>query len=140
MTVSSYTMGPGTLTVGETGSEKDFSCQLITATLTPDKDEEDDMKTLCGGTVPGAVVYTWTLEGEMIQDTLIGTSSLIKWTWDQKGVTVPFTFEPATGTGLASITGNLVIDPLPLGGDVGSKPTSEFEFKVVGDPVWGDQA
>lgn len=139
MAVTSWTMGPGNLQIGPMGTEKDFSCQIISATLTPDKDEEDDLRTLCGDVVPGAVVYTWTLEGEMVQDALVSASSLIKWTWDHKGEQMDFTFEPVEGDGLASITGTLVVDPLPLGGEVGQKPTAEFEFKVIGDPNWSDQ-
>lgn len=139
MAVTSYTMGPGTLTIGPVGTLKDFSCQIIKATLVPDKDEEDDVKTLCGDTVSGAVTYRWALEGEMVQDSLIGASSLIKWTWDNKGAEMDFVFEPTTGTGQASITGKLIVDPLPIGGEVGQKPTAEFEFKVVGQPMWGSQ-
>lgn len=138
MAVTSYTLGPGRLLIGPTGTEKDFSCQITGAALVPDKDKEDSVKTLCGDTVAGAVTYTWALEGELVQDELTA-SSLLKWCKDNAGTEQPFIYEPKIGTGLMSAVGTLVVDPLQVGGDeVGQKPTSEFEFEVL-DWDWEDQ-
>jgi hypothetical protein len=46
---------------------------------------------------------------------------------------VPFTFAPFGDAG-RSITGELVVDPLDVGGDVGKKNTSDLKWACLGEP------
>jgi hypothetical protein len=58
-------LGPGTITLGETGTEVDFSCQVIGCRLTSDVTAEDDVATMCGDTVGGDRVYDFTISGSL---------------------------------------------------------------------------
>jgi hypothetical protein len=61
---------------------------------------------------------------------------VVAYTWANKGKSVPFTFTPNTDAG-ATVTGNIVIDPLDVGSDdeYGSVMDSDFEWACVGEPV-----
>lgn len=128
-------LGPGTLTFGPTGTPMDASCQLANGVVEWDKDADDDIKTLCGDTVAGAVTYSATLSGTFLQD-LTEDDGLVAYTWDNKGNTVPFTFVPNTAAG-ATVTGDVVVDPLAVGSteDMGAVMTSDFEWACVGEPT-----
>src|SRR5699024_2082901 len=89
---STYVMGPGTLTFGETGSEQEVSCQITTGTVTWDTDQEDDTPVLCGDVEPGAVTFTAALEATLYQD--ISAEGVVEWSWSNKGSTVPVEFVP----------------------------------------------
>ncbi len=132
MPVKSYKMGPGTLTLGPVGTALDISCQITNAVLEPEFDADDDLPTLCGDTLPGEQKTSWKLSGTAIQD--LADGGVIDWTWTNAGSTQPFTFTPSTAAA-TSFTGSIVVRPLAVGGDVKTRPTSDFEFPVVGDPV-----
>ncbi|MBF6085297.1 hypothetical protein IU485_28410 [Nocardia cyriacigeorgica] len=133
MPVRSYKMGPGTLQLGETGTQIDISCQITSARLTPDKDEDDALNTLCGDTVPGEVTYAWTLNATIVQD--LAADGINAWSLTHAGEQVPFTFTPNTALG-ATASGTLTVDPLAIGGDVKTRPTADVEWSVVGQPVY----
>lgn len=127
-------LGPGTITVGETGSEVDFSCQITGAVVAWDVNADDDVPTLCGDVVPGDRTYTSTLSGTLYQD-LADAAGIVAFSWANRGLTVPFTFTPHTDTG-TSVAGMLTIDPLDVGGDTApEKMTSDFEWAIVGQPT-----
>lgn len=131
-------LGPGTLTIGATGTTIDMSCLIESATLAWSVDTEDDLNVLCGDTVPGARTYTASLSGTALQD-LTENEGLVAFTWANKGSAQPFTFTPNDDAG-ATVTGTLVVDPLDVGGDTyGSVMTADFEWACVGEPVlaWG---
>lgn len=130
-------LGPGTLTFGEVGTLHDVSCLVNGVTLTPSKDAEDPVVKLCGRTRAGDVTYTWALSGNMDLD-IADQAGFLHLTVTAPGTQLPFTFIPAADG--PTISGEVTIDPLPIGGDEGGKLiTADFEFDVVGDPVftWG---
>lgn len=137
MTVNSTKLGPGTLVLGETGMGQDASCQLTGAVVEWDKDKADDTRVLCGDVVAGGTTYTAKLSGTFLQD-LSESDGLVAYTWANRGETVVFVFVPSTAAG-ATVTGELVIDPLAVGGtdDYGSTLTSDFEWDCVGEPELG---
>jgi len=127
------TLGPGSLKIGEVGSELDMSCNLTNASVTWEVDAEDPTPTLCGGTVGGARNYTATLAGTMFQD--IEADGVIDYTWKNKGVEAPFKFVPDEA-GAALIEGRVTIDPITIGGDARTRPTSDIEWTCVGEPTF----
>ena len=135
MTAVSTKLGPGTLTLGETGTEQDASCQLTGAVVAWDKDKADDITVLCGDVVGGGTTYTAKLSGTFLQD-LTADDGIVAFTWANKGVQVPFTFTPNTEAG-ATVAGNLIVDPIDVGStdDYGSTMTSDFEWDCVGEPT-----
>ena len=134
MPVSTEVLGPGTLTIGATGTEVDASCLVNNCKITVTKDAADSTLKLCGDEAPGAVTYTFALTGNVDQD-LATTTGLHALSWNSAGTAQTFTFTPSTAVG-ASATGSLTIDPLEFGGDeMGADMTSDFEWTCTGKPV-----
>lgn len=135
MTAYSTRLGPGEFTFGPTATPIDASCQLANAVLAWDKDADDDIRTLCGDTVAGAVTYSASLSGTLLQD-LTEADGVVAYTWAHKGEAVDFTFTPNTDAG-ATVTGKIVIDPLDVGSDddYGAIMQSDFEWACVGEPT-----
>jgi hypothetical protein len=128
-----WPLGPGTLTIGETGAVVDASCQMINAQIEWDKDKDDDTTVLCGDVVPGSTTYTATLTGSVFQD-VANASGLLAYSWTKKGQPVPFTFTPNTAAGTAA-KGTLILDPITFGGDEPkAKMQSDFTWDCVGEP------
>lgn len=130
----SYKLGPGSLVVGETGTPMEFSCQITAITLEFDVNADDDVPTLCGGTLTGDETETANLTGTAIQD--LSGGGVVEYSWDNAGQVLPFTFIPNTELG-REITGELKMRRLNVGGDVKTSPTSDFEWPCVGIPVLG---
>jgi len=142
-TVDYYTVSPGTLTIGATTLLTDFSSQVTSCKLTPSVDNGDPINVLSGEQVPGDRTESFTLDGTFLQDfgkAGSGTNtSKTEWLFTHRGQTMPFVFTPTTSRG-RQITGNLVVEAVDIGGDVQTKPTSDFSFIVVGAPALADVA
>lgn len=129
-------LGPGTLTIGATGTEVDASCLVNNAKITSEKEQADSTTKLCGTVKQGSITYTWTLEGNVDTDPA-ETTGLFQLCMDNKGTEQAFTFVPNTEDGTAA-TGTLIVDPLDFGADnYGDDMTSDFSFAIVGEPVYG---
>lgn len=126
-------LGPGSLTVGAVGAPLDFSGRCTSAKVTWKVDTSDDVPVLSGSTIAGDRTYTATLEATVYQDDLYpGPGGLVDYSWANKGAQVPFTYTPYTGG--RAITGELIVDPLDVGGDVQKKNTSDLKWGCVGEP------
>lgn len=129
-----HKLGPGTITIGETGTTVDFSCQVTAAHIDWEADEGDDVTVLCGDVVPGARTYSATFAGTLLQD--LDAAGIVAYSWEHRGETVPFSFTPSTAAA-AKVEGALILDPLSVGGDeAGQNMTSDFEWKVAGEPTF----
>lgn len=126
-----YTVGPGSLTFGETGDDLDLSCQVSSAEISWDSDSEDDTYVLCGDVIPGESKFTATLTATILQD--ITTGGAIDYSWKHKGEQVKFVYVPNKKE-TATITGMCVIQPLGVGGEVKARPTTDLEWPCVGEP------
>jgi hypothetical protein len=124
-------MGPGVLTVGSAGSPVDMSSRCTSVKVTWKVNAEDDTPTLDGGVESGDRTYTATLEATIYQDDL-RDGEVARFTWEQKGTAQPATFTPFTGG--TSITGEVIVDPLDIGGDVAKKNTSDIKWAFIGEP------
>jgi hypothetical protein len=130
------TLGPGTLTIGETGAEIDVSCLVNNLVIVTSKDVTDPTYKLCGTVRPGKTTYTYELDGNL--DTDIGTASgLFALTQTAPGSEQAFTFTPSTEAGTTA-TGTVVIDPMDFGttDDYGSNLTSDIAWSLVGVPTY----
>lgn len=134
-TVQNGKLGPGTLTIGATGSAIDVSCLLNNAVIAADKDQADDTTKLCGSVRPGSVTYTFTLSGNVDTD-VADAAGLFALSQTAAGTQVPFEFTPSTAEGTTA-AGTLVIDPLDFGADeMGADLASDFEWALVGKPTY----
>ena len=95
----------------------------------------DPTDVLSGEQLPGDRTTTWTLNGNFLQD--ISENGISTYTLEQAGTTVPFTYIP-NDIEARSISGNVIIDPTEIGGDVKTRANADFEFGCVGTPVLGD--
>lgn len=134
-------LGPGELTIGATGTEIDISCLINNATIAATKDQGDSTTKLCGTVKPGATNYTYALSGNIDTDVALA-SGIFALSQSNPGTVQPFVFTPnsdftAPATAGTTATGTLVLDPLDFGGDtMGETMTSDFEFSLVGAPVY----
>lgn len=133
MAVNIITVGPGTLTVGAAGALTVFSSQVTSCKLVPSVDQGDSIRVLSGEQVAGERTESWTLEGSLLQD-FGSAGSRTEWLFTNRGTTQVFEFVPATAAG-KKITGSLVVEAIEIGGDVDAKPTSDFTWVLVGNPV-----
>lgn len=128
-------LGPGTLTIGATGTPIDVSCLVNNASVTSEKDQGDATTKLCGTTRQGSISYTFTLSGNMDVDAGVD-SGLFALSQEAKGTEQDFSFTPSTEMGTTA-SGTLIIDPLDFGADeYGGDLASDFEFAIVGEPLY----
>lgn len=126
-----HSTGPGTLTFGADTAKVDFSGQVSSVKIAPDSDEDDAIDVLSGAQVPGAIRFSSTLEATFLQD--FDARGCIAYSWENAGETVDFEFIPATAHG-ARFTGQVVVQPMEVGGDVRKKNTSDIKWQTVGLP------
>lgn len=122
------TLGPGSLTIGETSGAKDFSADVTNVTLTPDTSTDDAINYLDGSSEAGAQTTTWTLEGTIKED--YSTDGIQAWCLTNAGKEMPFTFIPSN-SGTLQITGKLTVAPVAFGGDVKAKNDIDFSFAAT---------
>lgn len=133
-TPSYLTLGPGTLTFGDTGAATEISDYVKAVKVTPSVNTEDSSLVLSGRVIPGDRRYSYVLAFTTYQTVQKG--GLIDWSYQNAGKELKFEFKPRDKSSAASIKGTVVVDPIELGGDVGTKPTSDVEFAIVGSPVF----
>lgn len=137
MAVTAHKLGPGTLTFGETGTLREFQSQITNARWTPSVDQEDPIPVLSGEEIADDPDFTSVVAGTFLQE--YGSEALVKWCYDNKGTVLPFVFKPRDDSAL-SINGQCQILPVEVGGDVKTRNTTDFEFPVIGEPVFDDTA
>ena len=126
-------LGPGTLTLGETGAELDLSCNASEVEFAPDKEQDDPVPVLCGREVASPATYTATLSGTLLLD-LSDPDSIFYYANEHKGEEVLVTFVPNNDAG-ATISGTVTLDPLGISGDVRGNVESEFEWTFTEWPT-----
>jgi len=141
MPTVAHRLGPGSLMIGATGTEKEFAVQTTKTTLTPSVDSEDDINTLDGGTLGGDETETWELTGTIHQS--YDANSLLKYCFDNRysktKQALPFKFVPLD-EGTQEWSGVIKLRALDIGGDVKKQNTSDFSFPLVGEPTLGTHA
>lgn len=136
MAIKQTKIGPGTLTIGAELDLTNFESQARAVRLVPSVDTEDPFYVLSGEQAEGDRTESWALSGTFVQDFGQAESST-EWLFEHRGERHPFTFIPSTATG-RQVTGELVVEAIEIGGDAMTKPTSDFEFVVIGEPTVGD--
>jgi hypothetical protein len=110
--------GPGTLKIGETGTEIDVSCQVNNLVLTQAPNRGDSKVMLCGTTKAGSVTYDKTLEGNLDLDLDAGAEGLFYLSQQYPGSEQSFAFTPNTAGG-DTAAGTLILDPMDFGSTEG---------------------
>lgn len=136
MAINTTTVGAGTLTVGAVAELTNFSGQVTSVRVIPSVDYGDQLRALSGEVVAGDRTESWTIEGTILQD-LGATESTTEWLFEHRGESHVFEFVPNTAKG-KKVVGTVTVEAIEVGGDVGTKPTSDFAWTLVGDPVITD--
>jgi hypothetical protein len=134
MPPKSTVLGPGSLTIGEPGSEKEWGAEVTACTLTPSYTTGDAPPTLDGGELAGDDTETWALSGSVFQS--YDLDSLHDWCFEHRKEQQPFVFVPNTDHA-RSYSGVIKIRALSVGGDVKTRNRSDFEFPLIGEPTAG---
>jgi len=137
MTITESRLKEGVLKLGTAPDELDISCQITNARITASySDDGDAVETLCGDKLAaGEKADGYTLAGTFIQDWTATADSIIWYLWDHNLEEVAFTYTPNPAGD--SLTGMLRLK-LPaefLGGDVGVRITSDFEWTITTEPT-----
>lgn len=122
------TLGPGSLKIGATGSEQDFSADVTNTALEPSTDTEDPDNFLDGHSEGGSQTESWTLTGSVKED--FSMEGLQVWCNQHSGEELPFVFVPNT-SGSVQWSGNVTIASIQIGGDVKSKNANDFSFAAT---------
>lgn len=131
LTPISQNLGPGSLKFGSAGSEREFAANTTKTEFKPEYKTEDAVPLLSGDSYVPEGEWGGSLEGEFYQE--FSMTSLVAWTYENAGKTLPFTFRPRTDAALA-FRGQCVISPVSVGGDAGKSNTASFSFALVGKP------
>lgn len=123
------TLGPGSLKIGDTDNEQDFSADVTNTALEPSTDTEDPDNFLDGHSEGGSQTESWTLTGSVKED--FSMEGLQVWCTRHSGEELPFTFIPNT-SGTVQWKGKVTIASIQIGGDVKSKNANDFSFAVTG--------
>jgi hypothetical protein len=130
MPVKSDKLGPGTLSIGATGTEEQWAAQLTACSVEPSTDTEDSIPVLSGEEIGGEDTDSAELSGTILQS--YDAQSLLLWAHTHKGQELPFTFTP-NNDGALQVTGIVKVRRVRIGGDVKTRNTSDFTFPIVGD-------
>ena len=122
------TLGPGSLKIGGTGSERDFSADVTNTALEPSTDTEDPDNFLDGHSEGGSQTESWTLTGSVKED--FSMDGLQVWCNQNSGKELPFTFIP-NKSGTVQWKGKVTIASIQIGGDVKSKNANDFSFAAT---------
>lgn len=135
MAIKKQKLGPGTLTIGETGSGQEMAKQSTSVAIEPSYSDGDRQIVLSGDVDQEAAEWEGTLTATFFQD--YAADGLLAWTWEHDGETLPFTFAPNTAAGF-EVSGEVVIRPATIGGDVDTENTSEVEWSLPKRPAIGE--
>lgn len=132
-------LGPGTLTIGASGAgQLNASAQVRSARVVPTENvTKTEAKPVLSGEKLAAsetADYTFTLVVTFIQDPSL--NGIIDYSYDNMGVTKPFSFKPSNAAA-HKVEGNLRVIPIEFGGDVvDPSPESQTTFAIIGTPVF----
>ena len=135
MAIKKQKLGPGTLTIGETGSGQEMAKQSTAVAIEPSYSDGDRQIVLSGDVDQEAAEWEGTLTATFFQD--YAADGLLAWTWEHDGETLPFTFTPNSAAGF-EVSGEVVIRPATIGGDVDTENTSEVEWSLPKRPAIGE--
>ena len=135
MAIKKQKLGPGTLTIGETGSGQEMAKQSTAVAIEPSYSDGDRQIVLSGDVDQEAAEWEGTLTATFFQD--YEANGLLAWTWEHDGETLPFTFVPNSAAGF-EVSGDVVIRPATIGGDVDTENTSEVEWSLPKRPSIGE--
>lgn len=138
MTIQSFKVIDGTMSLGTDPSDLVVSSQVLSAACIPSEKvkEVDAEPVLSGEELEGtsSASLTYRLKGKFLQD---GTAAgVVAYTWTNAGDEVAFVLTPNDADS-PTITGVVRLVPLQIGGDVSKadRAKSDFDWQIIGTPT-----
>jgi hypothetical protein len=120
----------GTLTLG-TSPAVPFACQATNVRLVPSANETgDEVETLCGDKIGAETKTSWTLAGTSIQD-FTDADGFVLYCFEHDLEIVAYSWTPNPEG--PTWSGTVEIRALEMGGDVNSRLTTDWEWKIKED-------
>lgn len=137
MTVHTYTMGPGDLTLGVGATSYASQVRACEVRVTENVTSTDAVPMLSGEEMgaESEATYSYVLVVDF-QGDLDNPAGVVDYSWDNAGQLVPFSFEPNTALG-RTVDGELTVVPLNIGGTAKAKPNTEVTWRIDGTPTLG---
>lgn len=134
MATDSYTVGPGTFTIGAADLAVQAQVTSLEVSWAESVTTGEDLQFLDGTSLAGeeSATYRASIAGNVVQG--LGSGGFVAYCWAHKGEEVEFTFAPSTAEDM-QVTGICRVVPITIGGAAKSRPRSDFTFAVIGDPV-----
>ena len=129
MAVQAMKLGDGSLEFTLNEAKMSFSGQSTKTLYSPEYKVEDPTDVLNGEQYQEPGKLSGKISGELLQD--YGTNSLLVWCHEHAGEIAQFEFVPNTA-GALQISGECMITPVDVGGDVAKTNSASYEFPVVG--------
>lgn len=139
MAIKSRKLGPGSLLLGSGALQVNAQLSACKISWEENVESGDSIKVLSMEVLEGdeSTTYTAKLEGTFLQD-YGDVASVVDWSWTNKGTPQDFTFIPNSDAA-RQYDGELIPVPLQVGGDeVDTTSTSDFTWRVKGDPLPSD--
>lgn len=127
-------LGPGTLTLGASGTLKEFAAHTTATALEPSYSDGDAIDMLDGSVEKEQDEETWTLTATIRQELTV--DAIEDWCLENAGEEIPFTFKPNNSV-TKTYSGTVRVRAVTIGGDVKAKNTSDLEFPLLGRPTIG---
>jgi hypothetical protein len=140
MTIHSTKIGPGALQLGG-ALDAEAQCRSCVVQVTENVETSDAVPVLSGEELPEQqdASYSYALACSFLQD--LGqpaASGIVAYSWAHAGETVAFTYTPNNGAaaGSKTVSGELRVIPLNIGGEAGPDPaSSDVTFAIIGTPA-----
>lgn len=140
MTINSTKIGPGVLTLGG-ALDVEAQCSACTVQVTENVQSTTAVDVLSGEQLPeqDTATYSYALACSFLQDMgQAAAAGIVAYTWAHPGETVAFTYTPNSGAaaGSKTVSGELRVVPLNIGGTAGPQAaSSDVTFQIIGTPV-----
>lgn len=132
--MATRTLGPGSLTIGQPASSREWGGECSKAALVPSSSGEDSTPMLDGSELTGEDTNTWALEVTVADN--YDRDSLQNYCIENAGKEEPFVWVP-NNDGASSYSGTVKIRPIKIGGDVKKKNLNDVSMPLTGAPTVG---
>lgn len=135
MSREAIVISDATLTLGATGSEVDFSCQVNSAALVPSGNTVDVPATFCVTTSQTASGSSWVLQATILQD-WGAVDSVSQYLFDHDAERMAFHMDGIAVTGATvEVDGELTVLAAQHGGEAGVVLTADVAMPILGKPT-----
>src|SRR5699024_8597220 len=135
MAVKAHKLGPGSLTLGETGTAVEFAVSLRSCAVEPETDEGDMVPVLSGDEYSEGDEDSYTLTGTVVEN--YDLDSVQVWAHVNRNTQQPFLFRPDNDKALG-IKGEVMVRRIGFDGDLKERNELDFEFADDGDYALAD--